>query len=181
MYDDRGRARSTTAHPHRRPAYKAEAAAWYRVRFSGVGRAARRPTAWAGPYFSSPLRFLPLSLFFLLVSPSPHPTAAVSGWCPDHSVAYAPASSPIPHSRCRPLPPPPLPPPPPPRPAHLSVAMAGVMFTDTFVLTEVDMVPDGKDSSRRVKDKKFDKGALRCGAVHPHWRVGAGGGGGVGV
>lgn len=31
------------------------------------------------------------------------------------------------------------------------------MFTDTFVLTEVDMVPDGKDSSRRVKDKKFDK------------------------
>jgi len=38
--------------------------------------------------------------------------------------------------------------------------MAGVMFNDTFVLTEVDMVPDGKDSTRRVKDKKFDKGAL---------------------
>ena len=43
------------------------------------------------------------------------------------------------------------------------VTMAGVMFNDTFVLTEVDMVPDGKDSTRRVKDKKFDKGALASG------------------
>lgn len=48
------------------------------------------------------------------------------------------------------------------------------MFTDTFVLTEVDMVPDGKDSSRRVKDKKFDKGALARGG-YPSTGVGGGG------
>lgn len=56
-----------------------------------------------------------------------------------------------------------------------AATMAGVMFTDTFVLTEVDMVPDGKDSSRRVKDKKFDKGALARGGYPTH----RGGGGGV--
>lgn len=48
------------------------------------------------------------------------------------------------------------------------------MFNDTFVLTEVDMVPDGKDSSRRVKDKKFDKGALARRRFPP--TVGGGGG-----
>ncbi|GJQ08963.1 hypothetical protein GpartN1_g754.t1 [Galdieria partita] len=35
--------------------------------------------------------------------------------------------------------------------------MAAVLFEDVFSVTEVDMVKDPKDPSRKVKEKKFDK------------------------
>jgi hypothetical protein len=40
--------------------------------------------------------------------------------------------------------------------------MAAVLFEDVFSVAEVDMVKDPKDPSRKIKEKKFDKGESYC-------------------